>query len=141
MRIYYKLFVLLIISLPFLVVRSDNIQSNINLISEYPCDEFSYKIIRLKPFDQALGISTHFIIPGSCKVSINILDTALNKVYEFESKELARGKYLVNWMFKDNQGKIISPGYYYLDLTAESISSKFNNIYSCRQWFLAVPDE
>lgn len=109
----------------------------VDTLNEY---EFSCQKIMPNPMDQSTGVCSTIKLPESCSVTINILDTALNPVYQFNKLELAPGKYEIFWLYERNRdGQEIKPGIYYVDVMANSADTTVHNVYSCRHRFLAVP--
>ena len=139
MRFYIKCMLFMIIILCFFSMNSYAYQSEIELVEDSLFHCFSYDLIHPNPMAQTSGIFTYFTIPETCMVSISILDTTLNTIYEFKAKQMAPGRYIVRWNFRNNSGDTVSSGLYYMDLLAEGASNKNLNRYSCRQKIVVIP--
>ncbi len=61
---------------------------------------------------------THFSIPQADSVSITILDTLNNVVYQFPTREYAAGTYQVDWAAEKADGSKVSSGFYVFRLEA-----------------------
>ncbi|MEZ5358382.1 MAG: hypothetical protein R3F48_06080 [Candidatus Zixiibacteriota bacterium] len=115
---------------------------------------FRFCYIIPNPFDMASGVFTRFELPESCSVSLKVLDSTLNTVYDYGILSLGQGCYIIMWNYENGNGEKIPPGHYYFDLYAKATGTAtgvdlvddFNgtgllNEYRCRHGFYAVSSD
>ncbi len=117
--------------------------------------KFRFDYIIPNPLNQAGGVFTQFELPQSCSVSVSILDSTQNIIYDYGTLELAQGSYTIIWSYENNDGEKVPQGYYYFDLYARSIGTESTGIdfiddfaridlvneYRCRHSFHAFPSD
>ena len=100
------------------------IGSSMKYIQPPSSTQFTCEFLYASPMAQTgTSIGTRFQIPDIADtflVTISILDTLSNQVFNFGTKRLQGGKYSVVWTYEDNEGQAVAPGIYVFQLTAES---------------------
>lgn len=116
-------------------------QSRIQQVDTVSVASVSCDVITANPMDQTDRVFTTFTLPDSLVVSISILDTLSNLVYEFSPKTCGAGIYQVHWWYEDIQGKSVAVGVYVFDLVATSVHRSSEKEFRYRQRFLALPSD
>jgi flagellar hook assembly protein FlgD len=108
----------LIVALVTLCSKTASGQSAITVKDTLNPNEFSCKYHYPSPGADGGYFWTQFSIPEAGSVTITILDTLNNIVYQFPTGEYAAGTYQVDWAAERTDGSKVPSGFYLFRLEA-----------------------